>query len=116
MFSIAPLGCQEECGSVVAQRWMNGLMAEKQERTKRSVKVLARLLLMNAEAFRYYTSRIDQPWATYRSNPISRDGRSFCRQDVDRVYTVGVPHHHQHQCCFVMIESARHWAGTRTDV
>lgn len=51
MFSIAPLGCQEKGGSVFAQRWMNGLMAERHERIKRSVKVLARLLLINAVVF-----------------------------------------------------------------
>ena len=44
MFSIVPLGCQEKRGSVFAQRGMNGLMAERRQRIKRSVKVLARLL------------------------------------------------------------------------
>src|SRR5262245_6630875 len=79
MFSIAPLGCQEECGSVFAQRRMNDLMAEKQERIKRSVKVLARLLLMN-EAFGIKLRELINPGRHIVTNPISRDGRSFCRQ------------------------------------
>jgi hypothetical protein len=48
------------------------------------------------------------PWRHIVTNPISRHGRRFCRQDVDTVYTVGVPDRHQHQYCFVMIEAARH--------
>jgi hypothetical protein len=60
MFSIAPLGCHDKRDSVFAQRGMNGLMAERQERIKRSAKVLARLLLINAEGFSYlvFTERV----------------------------------------------------------